>query len=340
MSKLRSKLDISMLTSIILLVAIFIVFLVLTDGNELSRFSLANIIDSSIIYIIAGLGCLFVVSMGSCDLSLGVNLGISAVVGTGLATIAGTAWLAIPITLLTALGIGLLNGFLVGTMKVPSFMVTIAWLIGIRGMIIYMQTEVFDELFPTMYYQTAGPLLLLKNGFVKYTLFVALIVVFYIFLTHTKFGGYCRAIGENELVARNIGMPVPRIKLLAFGVSGLMAGVAALFYLAKNGGTNNTIGQNLEVDVLACVFAGCILVTGGFSTKLPKLLLGCFTFAILKNGLGLCGFNTVFAKELSQGLVMILIMFAVIKMKDWEGKRAIAITKEDEKREALHEKIS
>jgi ribose transport system permease protein len=207
-------------------------------------------------------------------------------------------------------------------MKVPSFMVTIAWLIGIRGMIIYTQTEVFDDLFPTMYYQTVGPLLALKIPGVKYGVFVALIVIFYLLLTHTKFGGYCRAIGENELVARNIGVPVIKIKIYAFAVSGLMAGVAALFYLAKNGGTNNTIGQNLEVDVLACIFAGCILVTGGFTTKLPKLLLGCFTFAILKNGLGLCGYNNVFAKEFSQGLVMILIMFAIIRMQDLQNKRA------------------
>jgi ribose transport system permease protein len=159
---------------------------------------------------------------------------------------------------------------------------------------------------------------------------VALIVVIYLVLTHTKFGHYCRSIGENELVARNVGVPIKNVKLWAFGLSGLMAGVAGLFYLARNGGTNNTIGQNLEVDVIACIFAGCILVTGGYSTKLPKLLLGCFTFAILKNGLGLMGYNTAFAKELSQGLVIILIMFAVIKMKDWESKRAVRITKEDE----------
>lgn len=326
----RSKMDISMMTSIILMAGIFVVFLILTNGNLVSRFSLTNIIDSSIIYIIAGLGCLFVVSMGSADLSLGANLGISCIIGTACATIWGADWAAIPVTLAMSIGIGLINGLLVGRLKVPSFMVTIAWLLGIRGMIIYTQTEVFDELFPTMYYNTVGPLLLLKEDYIKYPIFVALIVVFYILLTHTKFGHYCRAIGENELVARNVGVPIKNVKLMAFAVSGLMAGVAGLFYLARNGGTNNTIGQNLEVDVLACIFAGCVLVTGGYSTKIPKLLLGCFTFAILKNGLGLMGYSSVFAKEFSQGLVIILIMFAVVKMKDWESKRSVKITKEDE----------
>jgi ribose transport system permease protein len=325
MRKFLGKSDISLLTSVVLLVAIFLFFLVKTEGKELTIFSIQNIVDQSIIYIVAGLGCLFVVAQGSCDLSIGVNLGISTVIAAGVAAATGIHWLVIPLTLVVAMGVGLLNGFLVGTMKVPSFMVTIAWLIGLRGRIIYIQTEMLSD-----YYFTQGPLLILKNNVVKYGMFVVLIVVFYLFLTHTKFGGYCRAIGENELVAKNVGIPIRKTKLLAFGVSGLMAGVAGLFYLAKNGGTNNTMGQNLEVDVLVCIFAGCILVTGGYGTKLPKLLLGCFTFAILKNGMVMSGWSSVFAKEVSQGIILILIMFVVIRMKAWEGKRAVKLTTEEE----------
>jgi ribose transport system permease protein len=324
MRKFLRRIDISLLTSVVLLIAIFVFFLIRTDGKELTVFSIQNIVDQSIIYIVAGLGCLFVVAQGSCDLSIGVNLGISTVIAAGIAATTDVHWIVIPITLAVALGVGLLNGFLVGRMKVPSFMVTIAWLIGLRGLIIYIQTEILTD-----YYFTQGPLLVLKNNTVKYAVFVALIAVFYLFLTHTKIGSYCRAIGENELVSKNVGVPVPRIKLFAFGISGLMAGVGGLFYLAKNGGTNNTMGQNLEVDVLVCIFAGCILVTGGYGTKLPKLLLGCFTFAILKNGMVMSGWSSIFAKEVSQGVILILIMFLVIRMKEWESKRAVKLTTEE-----------
>ncbi|MDR3364701.1 MAG: ABC transporter permease [Clostridiales Family XIII bacterium] len=344
MAKTRGKTDISTTTSVILLIAVFLFFLATTGGKELNAISLQNILDASVIYIIAGLGLLFVAAQGSADLSIGVNLGLSTVIATAIALKVHGDWVAIPLTIVFAACLGLLNGWLIGTMKVPSFMVTIAWLLGLRGFIVYFQTDIMPKFLPDMtaaYYQTAGPLLALKNNAVKYPIFIALIVVFYLLLQHTKFGSYCRAIGENELVAKNIGVPVRKIKLLAFMVSGLMAGIAGLFYLTRNGGTNNTVGQNLEVEVLVCIFAGCILVTGGYGTNVPKLLIGCFTFSILSNGIGLMSATLTktfplippaFWKSVPRGIMLILIMYAVIRMREWEGKRSVKLTEEDEAR--------
>jgi ribose transport system permease protein len=342
MGKQKNRMDASMMASVLLLIAVVVFFLVATKGTALTPFSLQNIIDSSIIYVVAGLGLLFVAAQGSADLSVGVNLGISTVLSTGFVMVlGGHDWISIPVTLVLSTALGVLNGWLVGTMKVPSFMVTVAWLLGLRGLIIFLQTVAFGEF---DYYISAGALLVLQKNGVKYTVFIVLIIAVFLLLQHTKFGTYCRAIGENELVARNIGIPVKLVKLLAFAMSGLMAGIAGLFYLARNGGTNNTIGQNLEIEVLVCLFAGCILVTGGFGTNISKLLLGCFTFAILTNGLGLLNLSAAFPdippqfwKSFPRGLMLILIMFAVIKMKEWEGKRSVESSKEVEAAEAICE---
>jgi ribose transport system permease protein len=317
MKKRTVKLDIGELTSVALLVAVLIVFIVLSKGNLFSLFNMRSILDQAMIYIIGGLGTIFVVAQGGADLSLGATLAVSTVVGCMAAVATGNELMVFPVAIAIGLAQGFLNGFLVSKLKIPSFMATLAFLIGMRGFMLFLQQTFTDG-----FYAVAGPLKALKADAVKFPLLIALVVVFYFILSNTRFGNYCKAIGENEAVAVNVGIPVAKMKIAAFMLSGFMAAIAGFFQLAKYGGTNNAMGLNLEMNVLVGIFVGGVLVTGGYGTKITKLLIGCFTVSVIQVGMTVTGHGETYIVQITEGLVLIAILFVVVRLKDWEGKRS------------------
>lgn len=316
---IRKRIDVSVIASLLLLVVILVFFIIMTNGKMVSSFNIKTILDQSVIFIVAGLGALFVVAQGGADLSVGTTLGIATTGSTLIAASLGSEWLVFPVVILIGLAQGLVNGFLVAKMKVPSFMVTLAFLIGMRGFILFVQSKSGGG-----FYHASGPILLLKNDSVKFTLLVILLIIAYILLSHTKFGEYSKAIGENESVAINVGIPVARMKILAFVMSGIMAAIAGLFMMAKVGGTNNTMGLNMEIDVLMGIFLGGVLVTGGYSAKISKLLIGAFILAIIKNGMIVMGQTTIEVVQSTQGVLLIVILFATIQLKKIQRRTATA----------------
>lgn len=308
---MRKRFDVSILTSLLLLISILAFFTFKTGGNMVSIFNLRTILDQALIVIVAGLGTIFVVSIGSADLSVGTTLGISTVAGAAVAAGTENEFMLFPVAIVIALIIGLTNGLLVTKLKVPSFMVTLAHLIGMRGVMLYIQSV------SSGFYHAQGPLLVLNNDAVKIPLLIALIIVANILMERTKFGYYCKAIGENEMVAINVGVPVTKVKVAAFMLSSFMAAVAGFFLMAKVGGTNNTMGINLEIDVLMGIFLGGVLVTGGYNTSIVKLLIGAFTISIIKNGMVLANWSAIEITEATQGILLILILFTMIMLKRW-----------------------
>jgi ribose transport system permease protein len=293
------------------MVIILAFFTIMSKGNMLSAFNLRAIADQTVIVVVAGLGAIFVVAQGGADLSVGTTVGLTTVAGAAVAMATGSEWLLIPVSIAIALAQGALNGILVAKFRIPSFMVTIAMLIGIRGLVKFIQAQ--------QLYYIGDVIGLLKNPTIKFTFFIVLIIVFYYVLSHTKFGEYCKAIGENESVAISVGIPVRKIKITAFMLSSLMAGIAGWFTLAKVGGTNMTMGVNLEIDVVMGIFLGGVLVTGGYGTKISKLLIGSFTLSIIKNGMILIRITTIYASEFTQGILLMLILFLTIQIDRQSG---------------------
>jgi ribose transport system permease protein len=305
---MRRKIDYSVIASFGFLVITLAFFTIMSKGNMISAFNIKAILDQTVIVVVAGLGVIFVVAQGGADLSIGTTVGLTTVGGAVAAVATGHEWLLLPVSVVIAIAQGALNGVLVAKLRVPSFMVTLAMLIGIRGLVKFIQVRQ-----PDLYY--IGPVIgLLRNTTVKYTFFVVLIIIAYYVLAHTKFGEYCKAIGENEAVAYSVGLPVQKIKIAAFIIASFMACVAGWFTLAKVGGTNMTMGINLEIDVLMGIFFGGVLVTGGYGTKISKLLIGSFTISIIKNGMILIRITTISASEFTQGILLMIILFLTIQI--------------------------
>lgn len=264
--------------------------------------NLGNLLEQTMQTILVACGTLFVVSQGSTDLSVGVNLALSGVIGTWAAYATGIDWLMIPVTLAVGLAVGVFNGFIVSKCKVSSFMLTLAMLIGVRGLVNYLQLYTGVQSLPE-------GLSFLSGSAAKVILFLIILAVMAYVFEFTKTGRYSRAIGENETAARFVGVPVDRMKITAFALSGLLAAVAAVFNLATVGSTSQQMGVFLEIRVVMAIYLGGVLVTGGSSAKFYKILLGSFSIQIIVNGLALMGKSDAHYSQSIQGILLLLILF-------------------------------
>ena len=169
------RIRLSDLVPFIAFVVLLVFFSVATKGKMLSEYSLKKLIEQSILTIIAASGVLFVVAQGSIDLTVGVNVAFSGVVGMHLAHVTGAGWLMIPVSVALGLLVGLINGFLVSKCHVPSFTLSIAMLIGLRGVVNFIQTKIGVEYVPaSMTFITGSTVRILA-------FFVILILMCYLF---------------------------------------------------------------------------------------------------------------------------------------------------------------
>ena len=299
------NIKISDLVPFIAFVVLFVFFTVASGGKMLSAYSLTLLIEQSIITIIAGCGVLFVVAQGSIDLTVGVNLALAGVIGTWVANATGIGWLMIPVSMAVGLVMGLINGFVVSKCKVPSFTLSIAMLISVRGIVNYIQTIIGTEYIP-------ASMTFITSSAVKIGAFVVIVIIIAYIFEFTRLGRYSQAIGENETTARFVGVPVDKMKIIVFALSGLMAGVAAIFSLATVGGTSMQMGVFLEMKVAMAVFFGGVLVTGGTSAKFYKIVLGSLSITIIVNGLSLIGMSASQISQSVEGILLLLILFITI----------------------------
>jgi ribose transport system permease protein len=293
---------------------IFLFFTIASKGKMVSSYNLKMLIDQSMVIITVGCGALFVVAQGGIDLSVGVNLALSGVIGMWAATSTGLPLLLLPAALAVGAAVGLFNGLVVSKLKVPSFILTIAMLIGVRGLVHLIQTKIGAQYLPSS-------LRVLNETYVKIPLFLVIVALMAFIFEFTRMGRFSQAIGENETVAKYAGVPVVKMKILAFVLSGLLAGAASIFSILTIGGTSQTMGSFTEMKVAMAIFLGGVLVTGGTSARIYKMLLGSFSITIIVNGLAIIGYPETQISESVQGILLLLILLVTMAAANRDRKR-------------------
>jgi ribose transport system permease protein len=291
-------------------IVIFLFFSVASHGNMFSTYNLMLLVDQSMVTILLGCGMLFVVAQGSIDLSVGVNLALSGVTATYVSNIAG-AWAFVPAALLTGAIVGVFNGIVVSRGKVSSFMLTISMLIGVRGVVNFIQESLMKST-GNGSQKLPDSLAPLGSNTLRAPIFILIVLAMAYLFEFTKLGRYGKAIGENEMAAKNVGVPVTLMKILAFGISGLLAGAGSVFTVSKYGATNQTMGVFMEMQVAMAIFLGGVLVTGGASAKIYKVVLGSMSITLIINGLAIIGKSGSDISQTVEGLLLLAILFITI----------------------------
>src|SRR6185369_7885529 len=181
---------------------------------------------------------------------------------------------------------GLVNGFIITRFNVPPLITTLATLALYRGLAEGISQARSVRNYPEWFFFTGqGEWLGVP---VQLWILLAGIIVAGIVLDRTTFGRTLYAIGSNETAARFSGLPVDRVKLVVYTLSGLAAGLSAWVLVSRVTTTRSDMGSGYELDVIAAVVLGGTSIFGGIGT-IWGTIVGIAMIQLLKNGLALTG---------------------------------------------------
>jgi ribose transport system permease protein len=277
---------------------VILVFTIVSGGKILQLSNIESVLTQSMTVIIGGAGMVFVLSHGGIDLSIGSTACLAAFASATLCMNLGVVAM-FAVSIVIGILVGLVVAFFSTRCKVPSFMVTVALQGGLRGIANYAVM--------TGGVVVASEQLIGFNQFLpKIIVLIVVVAVMWYLFEYTKIGLYNKAIGENELCAKMMGINVVRFKTIAFVICGATAGIVGVFLLARTGGFNNMLGKGFELRVIMALFLGSVPVAGGMDSKMYKVIIGALTICILENGLSVSGI-TGGVYQLIEGIMLVVV---------------------------------
>ncbi|HUR46038.1 MAG TPA: ABC transporter permease [Candidatus Saccharimonadales bacterium] len=254
-------------------------------------------------YGILAVGMVLLLSMGEIDLSVGATLTLVNVVTAILLRDGLPMPLAILLGLTTGAACGLLNGILCVLLRIPTIIITLGTLSIFRGLAL-----VFSKATPIGNFPKDNLLFNLgsANLFgIPTSVLVMLIVglVGHVILGHTAFGWRAQAIGSNAQAAHFSGIPLPRYRIAAMVMMGVVAGIAGVMELAFLQSGSPTTGQGYELYVIAAAIIGGTALAGGRGSVIGAIL-GALLIAVIRNGLILLEFSAYWGTVVT-GVVII-----------------------------------
>lgn len=304
--KVKKLLKIRELSSLSFLIVLFLVVgLINKDFFKLSN--MLNTIDGSAMYILLAVGISFVLLTGEIDNSIGSTLGLTAAYIATCVRDGVSLWIAIPTTLLIGMAIGLFNGIGVSKFKVPSIIMTLGTM-GITRGFIYIYTDgKWVENLPDYFKQMSQVKLF---GFINLFLLLTIIVVILIhsFLTKAKKGRYFAAVGDNVGGANLIGIPVARMQITAFVLSGFFASLAGILFVSRVGFVAPTAGTGYEMTAIAACVLGGVSLSGGVGSVIGASI-GAIIMSSIPRILVFMKFSSDYDKTIT-GILLITIVVA------------------------------
>ncbi|MCA9983921.1 MAG: ABC transporter permease [Anaerolineales bacterium] len=251
----------------------------LSVGNQV------NVFELSIEKIIVALSMCFIIINAEIDLSVASVMGLAACVLAFLferGVPMGTAILA---ALLSGVVAGAFNGFWIAYVKLPSLVVTLAGLIGYRGIArVLLEDRSIGE-FPE-WFDRLGQDALIGPLPLAIIIFVVLLIIALVVLQYASFGRYVYVIGNSPDVARYSGVNVERVKMTLFIISGTVAALAGILLAARLGAVRGNTADGFELDIITMVLLGGVSIFGG-SGSLTGVGLAILLILNLRNGMSL-----------------------------------------------------
>lgn len=204
------------------------------------------------------------------DLSVGSTMALCAVVLGWSFSHGSPAWLSAVFAIICGALAGASNGLVIAKAKVHPLIVTLATLAAFKGLAEGWSTGVSVSGFPP--YLTAVGSGTLGSIPLPAFLFVGFLIIAGVVLTKTPLGRYLYSMGYNETATRFSGVPVDRIKLLLYTLSGATAGLAAVIYAARRDTAKADVGDGIELDVITAVVLGGTSIFGGRGNLVGTML--------------------------------------------------------------------
>lgn len=284
----------------------------LTIQNQINLFQLH--IEKIIVALIMTL----IIINAEIDLSVASIMGLSATLFGYLVNAGVPGGLAILICLAAGLLAGLVNAILIARVGIPSLVVTLAMLIGFRGLARVLVKDNSLGNFPA-WFTDLGQKGLVGPIPLAILLFFLLLVLLGMTLHRTSFGRQVIVIGTNAEVARFSGLNVVRVKTTLFLLSALIAALCGLLYAARLGSVRGDTALGFELDIITMVLLGGVSIFGG-KGSMVGVLLSILIILNLRNGMGLMNITG----HMQTGVIGLLLIGSVLLpnlLNDFKSRR-------------------
>lgn len=295
--------------------AVLLVFGTLVNPNFIGIDNLLNIATRSAFIAIIAIGATFVIASGGLDLSVGAMSAFVAAVTIlfmNASVVDGnipTLILAAALAITVGAACGFANGIITTMGRIEPFIVTLGTMGIFRALTVYlaeggsiaMKSQELRAVYRPVYF---GNILGVPIPIVV-IIVVALIATFLLY--RTAFGRHVIAVGSNQDVARYSGIPVNRIRTLAFVIQGICVAIAVLVYVPRLGAATPTTGMMWELQAITAVVIGGTALRGGVG-RIWGTVCGAFILEVVGNIMVLSNLVSEYLIGAVQGAIIIIAM--------------------------------
>ena len=293
-----------------LLLVLFLAFNIVMGMTTDYYLDVWNLFDMTFVFsekAIVALIMAFIIITGNIDLSVASIMGLSSVTMAVSFQAGLNIWVAVCIGLAVGTLCGFINGLIITKLELPAIIITLATYSFYRGIAYVILGDQAVSGFPKSFSY-------LGRGYIGDTpvpfvlvVFMALAIIMGFILHKTRFGRTIYALGWNEQTCYASGIPVKKIILLLFTLSGVFAAVAGLFLTARIGNTRPNIATGFELEIITIVILGGVMITGGIG-KMWGVVLSIFLIGTIRYGLGLHNIPGQFMLIIAGSLLIISIL--------------------------------
>ncbi|MEA2383360.1 MAG: ribose transport system permease protein [Solirubrobacteraceae bacterium] len=272
---------------VLIMLVVMTVGFAVTQDRFFTRVNVENLLSVASILWVVSMGMTFVLVSGGFDLSVGataafVGIFMAKVLGIG---IPGGVVLALMIVVGALIG-GVLNGLLIGRLNLSVFVVTLATMIAVTGVVnVWSHTESFIVGAPVAEQIAVNKLLGIPMPI--WIMAAVFLVALYV-QTRTYFGRDVYAVGGSAIAARLAGIRTARTLFVVYAIAGACAALAGAIGVGRVGAATPQVDTTLPLQAIAAVLLGGTALTGG-SGGVGGTALGVLFIAVLQNGLSVSG---------------------------------------------------
>ncbi|WP_229631874.1 MULTISPECIES: ABC transporter permease [Pseudomonas] len=274
--------------------------------------NIANLFQQGAIVGIVAIGMTFVILTANIDLSVGSLCALGGILVSVLLQQQVSGWLAVPATLLAGLLIGTLMGSITVFGKVPSFIVTLAGLVSLRGLTFLASDGAPIGGLPQGFTRIGSAMVdIIPSAGIAFPVlalvFLAIALVAWLVLRYTVFGEYVLATGGNLEAARLSGVPVRAVTIAVFAICGVLAAFGGVLMTSRLHVGQPTAAQGLELDAIAAVVLGGTSLFGGRGSVLGTAV-AVMLLQVLRNIFNLLGLGSFYQMAITGVIIVLAIL--------------------------------
>jgi ribose transport system permease protein len=298
-------------SGILLALICLCIVLSLMTSTFLSQYNIGIVIRQASFVALVALGETLVLLTGGIDLSVGSTAGLCGILGALLMTSTSIdPYICMFLTMGIGLLLGVLNGVFIAKVKLNPFIVTLATGEIYAGAILVI-TKGYPVLGIPPQFTYLGQGMIGPVPIPVIIMFIITVILAYT-LSNTPYGRQIYAIGGNPFASRLVGIPVEKVKVSVYAISGMLSALAGMLFVSRMNAGQPTVGQGWLMPAITAAIIGGTSLNGGEGTILGTIL-GAIFMGILANGIVLLGVSAYWERVIIGAVVMLAVVIDILR---------------------------